>query len=98
MAKAGHNITIITHKSNAYSQRFTDHGITVIEKPIIKKVSIASILLIRSTIKHSTIDIVYATNSKSIPNAALACTGLKVKLVEQVGCTGMTTLEIIWVC
>lgn len=85
MAKAGHNITIITHKSNAYSQRFTDHGITVIEKPIIKKVSIASILLIRSTIKHSTIDIVYATNSKSIPNAALACTGLKVKLVAYRG-------------
>jgi len=80
LAKAGHNITVITHHNDYYSQRFSDHGINVIEQPIIKKISLSSIRLIRRTVKENSIDIVYATDSKSIPNAALACIGLRVKL------------------
>ncbi len=85
MAKAGHNISIITHHNDVYSNRFREHGINVIEKPIVKKISISSIRLIRQTIKQKSIDIVYATNSKSIPNAALACIGLKTKLIAYRG-------------
>lgn len=81
LAKAGHNITVITHHNEQYSPRFRAHGIEVIEQPIIKKFSLNSIKLIRQTIKKKSIDIVYATNSKAIPNAALACIGLPAKLV-----------------
>jgi len=81
LAKAGHNVTIITHKNEIYSQRFLEHNITVIEQPIIKKISLSSIRLIRRIIKDQSIDIVYATNSKSIPNSAIACLGSNAKLV-----------------
>ncbi|HED33621.1 MAG TPA: glycosyltransferase family 1 protein [Gammaproteobacteria bacterium] len=85
LARSGHNITLITHNNDIYSKRFTEHGISVIEKPIVKKISVASIQLIRSTIKSKAIDIVYATNSRSIPNAAFACIGLNVKLIAYRG-------------
>lgn len=81
LAKAGHNVTIITHKNEIYSQRFREHNINLIEEPITKKISLSSIRLIRKIIKEKSIDIVYATNSKSIPNCVFACMGLKTKLV-----------------
>lgn len=85
LAKAGHNITIITHKNDIYSTRFSENNINVIEQPITKKISLSSIRLIRKIIKEQSIDIVYATNSKSIPNSALACIGLKTKLIAYRG-------------
>jgi len=85
LAKAGHNITIITHHHEQYTPRFREHGIEVIEQPITKKISLSSIQLIRQTIQKKSIQIVYATNSKAIPNAALACIGLAVKLVTYRG-------------
>ncbi len=85
LAKAGHNVTIITHKNAPYKQLFLENNIEVIEEPVIKKISISSIKLIRKTIKQKSIDIVYATNSKSIPNAAFACIGLPAKLVAYRG-------------
>ncbi|VAW63018.1 Glycosyl transferase, group 1 [hydrothermal vent metagenome] len=81
LAKSGHNITIITHKNETYSKRFLKYNITLIEKPITKKISLSSIRLIRKIIKEKSIDIVYATNSKSIPNSVIACMGLPTKLV-----------------
>jgi len=81
LAKAGHNVTIITHKNQDYRQRFLDHNIKLIEQPITKKISLSSIKLIRKTIKEQSINIVFATNSKSIPNSVVACLGLNVKLV-----------------
>lgn len=85
MAKAGHNITVITHENSEYHDRFIEHGIQVIEKPITKKISIKSIRLIRKCIRNNSIDIVFATNSKAIPNAAFACIGLKPKLITYRG-------------
>ena len=85
LAKAGHNITIITHENAPYKKRFLECNITVIEQPVIKKLSLSSISLIRQTIKEKSIDIVFATNSKAIPNAAFACIGLPAKLVAYRG-------------
>ncbi|MFK5891952.1 MAG: glycosyltransferase family 4 protein [Pseudomonadota bacterium] len=85
LAKAGHTITIITHKDSPYKQRFIENNIEVIEQPITKKISFSSIALIRKTIKRKSINIIYATNSKAIPNAAFACIGLPVKLVTYRG-------------
>ena len=81
LAKVGHQLTIITHKNGPYNKRFLEAGITLIEQPVVKKLNFSSMRLIRSTIKQKKIDIVYATNSKAIPNAAFACIGLTVKLV-----------------
>lgn len=85
LAKAGHNIILITHRNNEYRDRLLEHGVRLIEQPITKKISLSSIGLIRKTIRQNNIDIVFATNSKSIPNAAFACTGLNVKLVAYRG-------------
>ena len=85
MAKQGHNITIITHRESEYYDRFKEHGIDVIDQPIVKKLSLTSIRLIRRLIKLKSIDIVFATNSKTIPNSALACIGLPVKLIAYRG-------------
>jgi len=85
LAKLGHNVTLITNKNSEYLPRLIEHGIDVIEEPITKKISLKSIFLIRKIIKSKAIDIVYATNSKSIPNSAFACIGLNVKLVAYRG-------------
>ena len=85
LAKAGHNMTLITHRNDEYHDRLVDSGVDVIEKPVTKKISPGSIRLIRQLIKSKSIDIVFATNSKSTPNAALACIGLPVKLVAYRG-------------
>jgi len=85
LAKAGHRVFIITHKNAPYKKLFLENNITLIEQPITKKISFSSIRLIRNTIKQNSIDIVYATNSKSIPNAAFACIGLPAKLVAYRG-------------
>jgi len=92
MAKAGHNITIITHHHEQYTPRFLKYGIELIEQPIIKKICLGSIRLIRHTIQKKSIQIVYATNSKAIPNSAFACIGLPVKLVTYRG----TTSGLYW--
>ena len=88
LAKAGHNITIITNKDREYVPRFIEHGIQVINCPPKRKLSLSTIKLIRRTIKENNIDIVYATNSRTIPNAAFASIGTKVKLVVYRGTTG----------
>ena len=85
LAKAGHNVSIITHKNAPYKELFLENNINVMEQPIIKKISFKSIRLIRETIKQKSIEIVYATNSKSIPNAAFACIGTPAKLVAYRG-------------
>jgi len=88
LAKAGVNITIITNKNREYVARFLEHGIQVIDCPPKRKLSLSTIRLIRQTIKQNNIDIVYATNSRTIPNAAFACIGTKAKLIVYRGTTG----------
>lgn len=88
LAKAGHKITIITNKNREYVPRFIEHGIQVIDCSPKRKLSLSTIRLIRQTIKKNNIDIVYATNSRTIPNAAFACIGTRAKLVVYRGTTG----------
>ena len=88
LAKAGHNVTVISKKDNIYTPRFIEHGIRVIEGLTNHKLSLANIKLIKRAIKENNIDIVYATNSRNIPNAAFAAIGTTVKLVVYRGTTG----------
>lgn len=88
LAKAGHTLTLMTQKENAYAQRFKEHAIEVIDVRHDKKIDIKNILLAKRLIKDKKIDIVYATASRSISNAVLACMGTDVKLVTYRGTTG----------
>jgi glycosyltransferase involved in cell wall biosynthesis len=88
LLKFGYNITIMTEEESKYAARFREHGIKVIDAHYNKKISPKTIKAIRDTIKEQRIDIVYATNSKSISNAVFACMGTNVKLVTYRGTTG----------
>lgn len=88
LAKAGHNITIMTQKENAYSDRFKECGIEIIDALHSKKIDINNIILAKKIIKEKKIDIVYATASRSISNAIFASIGTDVKLVTYRGTTG----------
>lgn len=88
LAKAGHHITLITNKDREDMPRFLENGMHVIDSPLERKLSISTIKLIRRAIKDNNIDIVFATNSRNIPNAAFASIGCNVKLVVYRGTTG----------
>jgi len=88
LAVAGLTVTVITDKDNEYIPRFVEHGIQVVTGLSNRKISVNNIKLIRRVIKENKIDIVYATNSRNIPNAAFASIGTNVKLVVYRGTTG----------
>ena len=88
LAKAGHNITMMTEEETAYSSRLTEHGIDIINTVHKKKICLKIILQIKKIIKEKNIDIIYATGSRSIPNAVFGSMGTNVKLVAYRGTTG----------
>ena len=88
LAKAGHNITLITNKDREDIAQFLENGIQVVDSPTRKKLCLKTIKIIRETIKAKNIEIVFATNSRNIPNAAFASIGHNVKLIVYRGTTG----------
>ncbi|MGE4420316.1 MAG: glycosyltransferase family 4 protein [Sulfurimonas sp.] len=88
LLKFGYDITVMTEENSLYAARFQEHGIKVVDARYKKKISPKTIKDIRDTIKEQCIDIVYATNSKSISNAVVACMRVDVKLVTYRGTTG----------
>lgn len=88
LAKAGHNITLISEKESAYAPRFQEYGIEIIDARYKKKIDLKLISLIKKVMKEKNIEILYATNSRAISNAAFACIGTDVKLVTYRGTTG----------
>lgn len=88
LAKQGHNVTIITHDNTEYATRFRECGIEVIDGHPSRKISFKTIKLIRHLLATRHYDVVYATNSKAIPNAAFACIGFPVKFITYRGTTG----------
>lgn len=88
LAQAGHHLTIILQQECAYLPYLDSTHIRTLYLDIKHKVSPTAINLIRKTIKQDKIQIVYATHSRKISNATLACLGLDVKLVLYRGTTG----------
>jgi glycosyltransferase involved in cell wall biosynthesis len=88
LAELGHDITIMTCITNAYIEEYKKSNITIIELASIKKHSWAVIKQIHQYIKQHDIDIVYATESKGIPNAAFGCIGTKAKMIAYRGTSG----------
>lgn len=87
MAKQGHSITVATQGRAKYVDRFLKNGIRIIDCYPKRKICLKSIRTLRDELKKSSYDIVFATNSRTIPNAAIACVGLPVKLVTYRGVT-----------
>lgn len=88
LAKAGHDITLMTCDTNAYLEEYQKANLTIIPLCSLKKHSWTVIKQIHQYIKKNNIDIVYATESKGIPNAAFACIGTKAKMIAYRGTTG----------
>ncbi len=88
LAKAGHEVTIFTCQSNAYYSEYKKANINLVELHSLKKYSLSVIKQVHRYIKKNNIDIVYATESNGIPNAAFACIGTKAKMIAYRGTTG----------
>lgn len=89
IVKLGHNVTIMTQGHSEYVARFKKNGIKVIDCYPTKKVCCKSIKTLRTELSSTHYDIVYAMNSKTIPNAAFACIGFKnTKMVTYRGTVG----------
>jgi len=86
--KQGHSVTVMTQGDSEYVERFTSNAVDVIDCYPSKKVCIKTIKKMNAILKEKDIDICYAFNSKTIPNAAFACIGTKAKLVAYRGTTG----------
>lgn len=88
LAKKGHDITVFTRPNSEYTPVFEELGIKVIEQYPIKKVCLKTIKAIRKELSSAHYDIVYAFNSRTIPNAAFSCIGFPAKMVNYRGTTG----------
>lgn len=88
LAKLGHDVTIMTCDSNAYFEEYRKAGLKTVLFRSLKKHSWAVIKQIHQYIKQHSIEIVYATESKGIPNAAFGCIGTKAKMIAYRGTTG----------
>lgn len=88
LAKQGHNITILTQANSSYANKFLENNIKIINTDFNKKIDFSLIKKIKNIIKEEKITSVYATKSKEIANAVIACYGTKVKLITYRGTTG----------
>jgi glycosyltransferase involved in cell wall biosynthesis len=88
LVKRGHTVTIMTRTTDEQVNNFEKAGIRVIDGEPSKKICFESINAIRAELKKNKYDIVYATNSKTIPNAGFACIGADVKFIVYRGTTG----------
>ncbi|EKO3496509.1 glycosyltransferase family 4 protein [Vibrio fluvialis] len=89
MAKLGHEVTIMTQGDAEYVPRFRDNGVKIIDCYPKKKICLTTIKTLRHALHQERYDVVYAMNSKTIPNAAFACIGFKhTKLVSYRGTVG----------
>jgi len=87
-ARRGHLVTILTQANSEYGRRYEEEGLRVVDVNVRKKLSLHAIGTIRRELQARRYDILYATNSKAIPNSAFAALGNRVKLVTYRGTTG----------
>lgn len=88
LAKLGHEVIIMTDLTGAYVPFYKQHNIELIELVPNKKIDKKAIQKIKEVILSRDIDVVYATKSRTIPNAVFACRNTKAKLVAYRGTTG----------
>jgi len=88
LAQKGHDVTVMIPEGANTLSYYQAAGIKVIFGYPKRKICFETIGKLRAELKSGDYDVVYATNSKTIPNSAFACIGLPVKLVAYRGTTG----------
>ena len=88
MAERGHRLTIVIKPDSVYVPRLRELGIRMLHCYPEKKIDLESIRALRAELRRTRYDIIYATTSKTIPNAAFAAIGFPAKLVAYRGTTG----------
>ena len=88
MAERGHNITVVIQQDSIYAPRLKELGIRMLHCWPEKKICLKTIKALRAELRQNHYDIIYATTSKTIPNAAFAAIGFPAKVVAYRGTTG----------
>jgi len=84
----GHDITVVIESDSVYVPRLKEIGIKLLHCYPIRKICPKTIRALRREMSSNHYDIIYATTSKTIPNAAFAAIGFSVKVVTYRGTTG----------
>jgi L-malate glycosyltransferase len=87
-SELGHSVTLVIGADSVYVPRLQAAGIRMLHAFPKHKISLRTIRAVRRELQSRHYDIVYASASKTIPNAAFAALGLPVKLVTYRGTTG----------
>jgi glycosyltransferase involved in cell wall biosynthesis len=88
LMKKGHNIAIVIGKESVYVPRLKKFGIKLLHCYPERKICLKTIKVLRQELRENHYDIIYATTSKTIPNAAFSAIGFPVKVVAYRGTTG----------
>jgi len=84
----GHDVTVVIEPDSVYMPRLTELGMNVLHCYPTRKICPSSIRALRTEMRTRHYDIVYASASKTIPNAAFAAIGFPARLVTYRGTTG----------
>jgi L-malate glycosyltransferase len=87
-ARRGHAVTVGTQPNTPYAGIFRKEGIRIVDCLPTKKISIDSIRKTRGELRRLHYDILFLTNSKTIPNGAFAAIGFDTSVVTYRGTTG----------
>lgn len=79
-ARLGHQVTVFS-PAPAYREELESLGIDVLVSRQKHKISLSTIFQLRKLMRENDYDVVYATNSRTIPSAAFAAIGHRAKLV-----------------
>lgn len=88
LARAGHNLTLCLDPESAYLPLYRQHNLDIVELPYGRKIEPGNVRTLHRLIKQKAIDVVYATTSRTIPNAVFACVGTAAKVAVYRGTTG----------
>jgi len=84
----GHSITFVIEPDSVYVPRLKELGIKLLHCYPTRKICKKTIKALRRELSEHHYDIIYASNSKTIPNAAFSAVGFPAKLVIYRGTTG----------
>ncbi len=88
LARAGHELTLCVDPKSAYFSRYDVGNIELLSLPYGNKLVWKNIQTLNQLIRSKNIEVVYATTSRTIPNAAMACVGTSARMVAYRGTTG----------
>jgi glycosyltransferase involved in cell wall biosynthesis len=81
----GHHITIIIEEDSSYVPRLKKLGVRLLHCYPTQKICLKSIRGIRQELRRKTYDIIFATTSRTISNAAFSAIGFPVKVIAYRG-------------